>query len=556
MKKKLLLITLLVALFACIFVIAANAGEIVAPTWPEKVETIEGMSDKSVFGKDGTVGATSRVLMSDGKAYPAYYVCANAESLALDFSELSAYTKADIVAIELPKGITKVTTALKECTSLRALIIPEGCTEIVSQAMKGNTSLTYVEIPYTFSTGGYEAFVGCTAVTDVYCKSTILSERMFYNCPLVKNVKLENTVTISKHAFCNTTTTISNKQTQIDSLVLPDTVQSIGTYAFARCKITEIVLPASLETIGSNAFNSCSQLKKAIVLGPVLGEYVFNQCSSLSELVLTENIEEGKKDAINGAASSFTTYYTGSDPSVITTLFGGTSRIDKATIQPYNADGNYTGSSKIIYNCNLCVVAFGGNHTSIDDGDCTTAVICSMCKKVECKAAMAEHVNGEKLVYTSLLSKGEHFVGCTNDGCKLGTSTEVPALFICLGYSTELEGYGIVCEFSVNVDAIGLYKSLVDPDFDYGMVVAIGNSSPLSKDENGNVAPIDKAVACSFVNTNYSRLQIKIANITEDKFSTEIVSTLYVCTNNEIGYVNDGKIEKTAIGKTYTELKK
>ena len=517
MKKKIFLITLLAVLFVLAFAICVSAAECI----------------------DGI-----------------YYTFSGTEATVSTDNQKNCELENVVIPEKVTFGGTEYTV-----TAIAQKAFGSG------NASQGNSKVVSVTVPYSVKTVGSYAFANCPSLTTVNSKSTILGSYMFYNCPWVETVTLENTVTISNHVFCNTlsdtkdsdgviTKNNNAKQTNISSLVLPDTVESIGTYAFARCKITSIVIPAKTSTIEGNAFTDCDNLKRAIVLGTTLNTSVFNNCSSMDTLILTENIESGHKDAIKDTVSNFTTYYTGSDPSVIKTLFAGTSRVDKAVAQPYNAEGNYTGSVRIIYNCNLCVVAFDGNHTAIDDGDCTTAVICSMCKKVECKAAMAEHVNGEKLVYTSLLSKGEHFVGCTNDGCKLGTATEVPALFICLGYSTELEGYGIVCEFSVNVDAIEQYQLLVDPNFDYGMVVAIGNSTPLAKDENGIIAPTDKTVVCSFANTEYTKLQIKIANIDEADIDTKIVSTLYVSTNGEISYVNDGKIEKTATGKSYSDLKK
>ena len=517
MKKKLLLITLLVALFACIFAVAVSAEE---------------------------VGGI-------------YYTLDNTNLTATVNTE--NVTKCELTDVNIPEKI-KVGDIEYTVTAIAGKAFGS------QNASQGNSKVVSVTVPKTVTSIGSYAFANCVNITTVKCYSPVLGSYMFSNCPWMETVILENTVTISNHAFCTTTDTaeFNNKKTNISSLVLPDTVESIGNYAFARCKITSIVIPAKVSSVGTFAFTDCDELIKAVVLGSTISGSMFSGSGKLGVLVVTPNLTSVGSSALGGTPEPIITYFVGTkeQATAFKTTGGagnGTGRFRDASLSAfaeYTEDYKSISKSQLIYDCNLCVVAFGGNHTAEDDGDCTTAVVCSMCKAVELKAAMAEHVNGEKLTYTSLMSKGEHFVGCTNDGCKLGEATEIPALFTCLGYSTELEGYGIVCEFSINLDAVQLYISLVDSDFDYGMVVAIGNSSPLSKDENGNVAPIDKAVACSFVNTNYSRLQIKIANITEDKFSTEIVSTLYVCTNNEIGYVNDGKIEKTAIGKTYTELKK
>jgi len=70
---------------------------------------------------------------------------------------------------------------------------------------------------------------------------------------------------------CGTGTTIPNATSdgagmrvygdRITTVVLPDTVTSIGDYAFAYLySLRQIVLPSSLQSIGKNAFYSCSSL--------------------------------------------------------------------------------------------------------------------------------------------------------------------------------------------------------------------------------------------------------------------------------------------------------
>ena len=67
--KRLLLVVAMIALFACALAVTVSAAEI--PEWTEITE-LDGMADKATFGADGTKGATSRVLMSDGVTYPAF----------------------------------------------------------------------------------------------------------------------------------------------------------------------------------------------------------------------------------------------------------------------------------------------------------------------------------------------------------------------------------------------------------------------------------------------------------------------------------------------------
>ena len=66
MKKKILLLTLMLALFVCVFAISVNAA---SSNEFGEVEILSGMSEKSSFGTDGTeAGYTSRVVLYDGTA--------------------------------------------------------------------------------------------------------------------------------------------------------------------------------------------------------------------------------------------------------------------------------------------------------------------------------------------------------------------------------------------------------------------------------------------------------------------------------------------------------
>ncbi len=79
------------------------------------------------------------------------------------------------------------------------------------------------------------------------------------------------------------------------SVSLPDTVKSIGAYAFYDCEaLEEINTPASLETINSYAFCGCTSLKAFDVPEGLtfLGDYTFSRCESLKKIDLPDSIEK------------------------------------------------------------------------------------------------------------------------------------------------------------------------------------------------------------------------------------------------------------------------
>lgn len=81
----------------------------------------------------------------------------------------------------------------------------------------------------------------------------------------------------------------------IRSLTIPNTVLSIGEFAFCWCtSLSEVNFGESVETIGENAFNTCSSLKTISLPNSLkkLGEGVFSACKLLTTVSLPASVVE------------------------------------------------------------------------------------------------------------------------------------------------------------------------------------------------------------------------------------------------------------------------
>ena len=634
--KKLILMALMTVMIACFFAFAVSAAEI--PEWGE-ITVVDGMADKSVFGADGTVGATSRVLMSDGVTYPAYYICKNSASVGISFTDLNkatgkSYEAVNVVRIELPMGTTstpmavfktengytalktvsfpegfttlgsytfkatdKVTSALVSvdlpstltsieqfaftyCNSLESLVIPEGITVIPNSMANYTTSLKTLVLPSTIITisesafrsadlsdgvvipegcttiGSYafkacgakevvipstieklgnDIFRECASLVTVYCNSPIIAHQMFYDCDELQKVYLENTVTIDNYAFCNPNGGLS----KIDTLNLPEGLTSIGTYAFTRSSLEELVLPSTLTTIGASAFIGSKTLTRLVVLGPILGESMFDGCSAVNELVLTEKFVTLSKNALaNVSQTSFITYYTGADYERIKSVCSGTTRLSQGKYYTYEdyINENYTYNKfMVIYDVNLCVAAFEGVHTEPkDDGDCTTAVICSMCKEHTFKAAK-EHNNSERITYVSFMESGSYYVGCVNDGCECGVTSVAEALFTYLGYSAPENGNGeIAIGYLVSGKAIEQYARVTGKSLNYGLFLV--SESKLGNNEIfGENGAANGVISVDMSKHAYDVFELRVFGFTDENKDAKIAMGAYVAESDEEG---------------------
>ncbi|MBQ8111285.1 MAG: leucine-rich repeat domain-containing protein [Clostridia bacterium] len=69
---------------------------------------------------------------------------------------------------------------------------------------------------------------------------------------------------------------------------------SIGNSAFAYCGITDLIIPNTVTTVGAYAFRGCSQLKNVLIshgLSKIANE-CFYYCESLQEIVIPDGISD------------------------------------------------------------------------------------------------------------------------------------------------------------------------------------------------------------------------------------------------------------------------
>ena len=77
-------------------------------------------------------------------------------------------------------------------------------------------------------------------------------------------------------------------------LIIPDSVTTIGNFAFKNCSglTGELIIPDSVTTIGESAFYHCSSLTKLTIGNgvTVIKDSTFNSCSGLTELTIGSNV--------------------------------------------------------------------------------------------------------------------------------------------------------------------------------------------------------------------------------------------------------------------------
>ena len=76
-------------------------------------------------------------------------------------------------------------------------------------------------------------------------------------------------------------------------VIIPDTVTSIGAFAFSHCKgLTSVVVPDTVTSIGNAAFYDCTNLISVVLPDSIteLGKMAFSMCSSLLSIDIPSGI--------------------------------------------------------------------------------------------------------------------------------------------------------------------------------------------------------------------------------------------------------------------------
>ena len=239
---------------------------------------------------------------------------------ATSYSDNSDYVPSTLKEVVIIGGTSIEGRAFYNCRGLTSIVIPNSVKSIGEGAFSGCSGLESITIPfvggsiktasdiyqypfgYIFGTssymGGvrtYQSYHGSstssTTYTGYYIPSSLESVTVtggnilygaFDDCSGLTSIIIPNSVTsIGDHAFDNCS--------GLTSITIPDSVTSIGDYAFSDCSgLTSITIPDSVTSIGDRAFQNCSGLT-SITIGDSVTSIEENAFIYCSGIIRTEN---------------------------------------------------------------------------------------------------------------------------------------------------------------------------------------------------------------------------------------------------------------------------
>ena len=215
----------------------------------------------------------------------------------------------------VPAGLTDINEWCFESTALESVDLSNTKVTIMKDGVFfNNTSLTSVKLPKGLENFWDHAFCGCKALNNIVMPSTVegIYNNVFEGCTSLSNVKFNDSyTTLGHHVF---------KNCPLDAVTFPNSLKSIGEYAFEKTKLntvdlsntqitslpngcfficenlSDVKLPKDLTDIGNNAF--ISSAIASITFPPSLqkiGSYAF-QNAKFANVVIPTNcntIEQG-----------------------------------------------------------------------------------------------------------------------------------------------------------------------------------------------------------------------------------------------------------------------
>ncbi len=242
---------------------------------------------------------------------PSGRVSAKSSDFQTNGNVLVKYTGTD-KEVTIPDHITVIgEEAFFENTTLECIEIPEGVEEIRHHAFYGCNNLKEIKLPDSVETIGNAAFAECDLLTDMAIGNGIteMGNGIFSGCPLLSDIELaEDHPTLC----CEDGALMSADKTHLYEVLngssmsvfdMPDTIETIGKYAFWGCSNLKMVeLSGALTEIPAYSFSNCRGLQAITIPYSVIriGAKAFENCSNLQAVEIPETVKSIHDTAFDG----------------------------------------------------------------------------------------------------------------------------------------------------------------------------------------------------------------------------------------------------------------
>lgn len=241
-------------------------------------------------------------------------------------------------------SVTTIGSSAFSDSKLSSISIPESVTTIGSSAFSRCYGLTSISIPESVTTIGSGAFWFCDRLDTIHIPKSVTSIGdgwTFGGCKPSSITVAEGNPNYDSRNNCNAIieTATNTLVTGCKSTIIPNSVTSIGDYAFNTNSWDNAIIPSSVTTIGNGAFYQCSGITSIIIPNGVtsIGYDTFLRCHDLTSVTIPESVRSIGRSAFAQCSKLTDVYcYAENVPEMFDdysggNIFGGTP-IENATL--------------------------------------------------------------------------------------------------------------------------------------------------------------------------------------------------------------------------------
>lgn len=212
------------------------------------------------------------------------------------------YLNGELVTdLVIPDDVTRINGhAFNHCTSIETVVIGDGVESIGTCAFLSCSGIKSVSIGKSVKSVGVYAFksspVSKVYITDIaaWCEISFGDEYanplfnvadLYLNGTLVTEIVVPDSVNkIGDYAFA--------KYKNLTSITIGKNVKSIGHSSFRETSITSIVIPEGVTSIGKSAFSYCKKLASITLPNSLtsIEGMAFRECEALKSITIPENV--------------------------------------------------------------------------------------------------------------------------------------------------------------------------------------------------------------------------------------------------------------------------
>ena len=203
-----------------------------------------------------------------------------AEYSVTSIDERAFYQCSGLTSVTIPNSLTSIgETAFGECSGLTSVHISNIAAWCTIDFKTANSNPLYI---------AHHLYVNGEEVKDLIIPNSVttIGNYAFYYCSGLTSVSIPNSVTfIGSYAFKDCS--------GLTSVTIPDSVTSIGNFAFCLCSgLTSVIIGNSVNSIGYNAFSFCKSLKSVTIPNSVtsIGGDAFYYCSGLTSITIPNSV--------------------------------------------------------------------------------------------------------------------------------------------------------------------------------------------------------------------------------------------------------------------------